>query len=177
MCLYRCVAAMLVLLIDSWGLALQPRSAKPANALTDCEVVMRVAAVLMGVSSMDEQSCLMCVCAGPGITGVAGEQLLQSPQGPQHKQQPHMLHTQQSVQQRNSIQSLSRDSLHIRDRDVHSQQPQQQQQHSVEGGGSSHKGTVSKGGGKFKRRGVVADVCWMLRIKTFQVGQQLGQQV
>jgi hypothetical protein len=117
-------------------------------------------------------SCVSSVCR-PGISGVPGEQLLQSPPGPQHS---HMLHTQQSVQQRNSIPSFSRDSLHVRDRDVHSQQPQQQQQHSCEGSssasGSPHKGAVSKGSGRFKRRGVVADVCWMLRIKTFQVGGQ-----
>lgn len=82
-----------------------------------------------------------------------------------------MLHTQQSVQQRSSVPTFLRDSLHTRD---------QQQHHHAEGyvGGSSsspgsssgspHKG--SKGSIRFKRRGVVADVCWMLRIRTFQVG-------
>lgn len=105
---------------------------------------------------------------------MAGEQLLQSPQRPgQHKHQQHMLHTQQSVQQRSTIAALSRDSLHTQDRDMHSHQ-QQQRPHDSEGVGSLHSSPdkaagSSKGSGKFKRRGVVADVCWMLRIKTFQV--------
>jgi hypothetical protein len=73
-----------------------------------------------------------------------------------------MLHTQQSVQQRSNL----RDALHVRD---------QQQQHAQQGEGgvspssSPRKGSSFKGSGKFKRRGVVADVCWMLQIKTFEV--------
>lgn len=124
------------------------------------------------------QVCSNCHCAAAvtaGITGMPGEQLLRSSQAPQHKHQ-HMLHTQQSLQQRNSVPSLSRDSMHIRDRDVHSQQQQQQQQHvqphageGGEVGGSPHKVSSGKGSSKFRKRGVVADVCWMLRIKTFQV--------
>jgi hypothetical protein len=102
----------------------------------------------------------------PGIQPTAGEQLLSSPGSGQPKQQHYMLHTQQSLQQRSTAPASSKASpLH-----------QQQQQHQVAGGSSSsassspRKGSGVKGGMKFKRRGVVADVCWMLRIRTFQVG-------
>jgi hypothetical protein len=56
---------------------------------------------------------------------------------------------------------------------------QQQQQHRQRSGSSSRSRSSSphkpllrgeQGKAKFRRRGVVADVCWMLRIKTFQVG-------
>lgn len=110
--------------------------------------------------------CPACRAPAPpaGITGVSyhpGEQLLQSPQGGQTKQ--HMLHTQQSLQQR----SMLRDSLHVRDQQQ--QHAQQQGEGGVSPGSSPRKGGSGKGSMKFKRRGVVADVCWMLQIRTFQV--------
>lgn len=83
-----------------------------------------------------------------------------------------MLHTQlSSLQHRVSAPALPRDL------NTHAAQ-QQQQQYGGEGLTSSSSNSSpakalqgsSKGGSRFKRRGVVVDVCWMLRIRTFQVG-------